>query len=106
MVGIKKNDLSDVSSKHNAGVRTVIVTHSDVETFPSQPETQRLSKERSESIPKFAEPACDTSDVGGQERCTVQLVEAVEADRCSAERLEEIKEISDELVMPALEEAE
>ena len=80
--------------------------HSDVETFPSQPEIQRLSKERSESIPKFAEPACDTSDVGGQERRTVQLVEAVEADRRSAERLEEIKEISDELVMPALEEAE
>ncbi len=26
MVGIKENDLSDVSSKHNAGVRTVIVT--------------------------------------------------------------------------------
>jgi len=26
MVGIKKNDLSDVSSKHNAGVCTVIVT--------------------------------------------------------------------------------
>ncbi len=26
MVGIKKNDLSDVSSKHNAGVHTVIVT--------------------------------------------------------------------------------
>src|SRR6266566_2867832 len=80
--------------------------HSDIETFPSQPETQRLSKEHSESIPKFAEPACDTSDVGGQERRTVQLVEAVEADRRSAERLEEIKEISDELVMPALEEAE
>src|SRR6266576_2598433 len=80
--------------------------HSDVETFPSQPETQRLSKERSESIPKFAEPACDTSDVGGQEWRTVQLVEAVEADRRSAEHLEEIKEISDELVMPALEEAE
>src|SRR6266576_5937011 len=52
--------------------------HSDVETFPSQPKTQRLSKERSESIPKFAEPACDTSDVGGQERRTVQLVEAVD----------------------------
>src|SRR6266550_42979 len=80
--------------------------HSDVETFPSQPEIQRLSKECSESIPKFAKSACDTSDVGGQERRTVQLVEAVEADRCSAERLEEIKEISDELVMPALEEAE
>src|SRR6266550_6634173 len=26
MVGIKENDLSDVSSKHNAGVRTMIVT--------------------------------------------------------------------------------
>src|SRR6266550_1913513 len=26
MVGIKENDLSNVSSKHNAGVRTVIVT--------------------------------------------------------------------------------
>src|SRR6266550_2334995 len=78
----------------------------DVEMFPSQPKAQRLSKERSESIPKFAEPVCDMSDVGGQERRTVQLVEAVEADRCSAERLEEIKEISDELVMPALEEAE
>src|SRR6266550_6461627 len=47
---------------------------SDVEMFPSQPEAQRLSKERSESIPKFAEPACDTSNVGGQERCTVQLL--------------------------------
>src|SRR6266550_7513020 len=79
---------------------------SDVEMFLSQPEAQRLSKECSESIPKFTEPMCDTSDVGGQERCTVQLVEAIEADRLSAERLEEIKEISDELVMPALEEAE
>src|SRR6266699_4021204 len=39
----------------------------DVEMFPSQPKAQRLSKERSESIPKFAEPACDMSDVGGQE---------------------------------------
>src|SRR6266550_4766094 len=58
---------------------------SDVEMFPSQPKAQRLSKERSESILKFAEPACDMSDVGGQERCSVLPIEAVEAIRCSVE---------------------
>src|SRR6266576_3287253 len=75
----------------------------DVEMFPSQPKAQRLSKERSESIPKSAEPACDMSDVGGQERCSVLPIEAVEAIRCSVEHLDEISEISEEPVVPALE---
>src|SRR6266550_929831 len=101
-------------------VESVVLSHSQPEAVLSQPngpaeaasllpETLRANKrltKRSKSTPKFTGPTHDTSNIGVQKGRTVQLVEAVEADRRSAERLEEIKEISDKLVMPALEEAE
>src|SRR6266550_2261035 len=53
--------------------------------------------------PKVPQDRCDTFDDGVWERCSVLPIEAVEAIRCSVEHLDEISEISEEPVVPALE---
>src|SRR6266550_3989600 len=72
-------------------------SRASVGTASLLPETlranERLTK-RSKSTPKFTGPTRDTSNIGVQKGRTVQLVEAVEADRCSAERLVETEEVS------------
>src|SRR6266576_6992834 len=51
--------------------------------------------------PKVPPDRCDTFDDGVWEWCSVLPIEAVEAIRCSVEHLDEISEISEELVKPA-----
>src|SRR6266576_1611037 len=53
--------------------------------------------------PKVPPDRCDTFDDGVWERCSVLPIEAVESIRCSVEHLDEISEISEEPVVPALE---
>lgn len=66
-----------------------------IQGFESERSTECL-----ESIPRHR-PTRDTSDVGFRESRSRQLVEAVEGDRYSLERLVEIEEISKEPGTPA-----
>ena len=79
--------------------------HGEVWTPPLQPETPRaneLSAEFPESLQMLTGPKRDMSDDGVQEERATLSVEVDVAVRCLDEHLDEIPEISEEPVVPAL----
>ena len=113
----EKASINICSPESIAGSPSVMRTHSQSEAIlpqlhveveaPPLPRANELSStELPESVPRNTSPARELPNVGVREGHSVQPVVAAEADRCSSEHLEEISEISEELVRPVLADGE